>query len=110
MHDLLREGRPKDSLTSDAIAAVCRLLEEDQRLTIRQIEYIIHEEMCNPISPATVHHIVCDELAMKKVLSRWVSKQLTETYRNERMASAIDFFNTVRARREHHARTYSDWG
>ncbi len=49
------------------------------------------EEMCNPISRATVHRIVHDELAMKKVLSQWVPKQLTETHQNECMASAIDF-------------------
>ncbi len=51
----------------------------------------MHEEMCNPISHATVHRIVRDELAMKKVLSWWVQKQLTETHRNERTASVIDF-------------------
>ncbi len=47
--------------------------------------------MCNPISRANVHCIVCDELAMKKVSSQWVLKQLTETHLNERMALAIDF-------------------
>ncbi len=50
----------------------------------------MHEEMCNLISRATVHCIVRDELAMKKVSSRWVPKQLTETHRNECMASVID--------------------
>ncbi len=44
VHDLQREERPKDSLISDAIAGVCNLLEEDQGLTIRQIEYVMHEE------------------------------------------------------------------
>ncbi len=78
VHDLPQEGRPKDSLTSDAIVGVRSLLEEDRRLTIQQIEYAMHEEMCNPISRATVHRIVRDELAMKKVSSRWVLKQLTD--------------------------------
>ncbi len=91
VHDLPQEGRPKDSLTSDAIAGIRNLPEEDRRLTIQQIEYAMHEEMCNLISHATVHCIVRDELAMKKVLSRWVLKQLTETHRNECMASVIDF-------------------
>ncbi len=75
----------------DAIANVRSLLKEDQRLTIRQIEYAMHKKMCNLISRATVHRIVLDELAMRKVLSRWVPKQLTEMHQNERMASAIDF-------------------
>ncbi len=57
--------------------------------------------MCNSILHATVHRIVCDELAMKKVSSRWVLKQLIETHRNERMASAIDFL--TRYEQEGHA-------
>ncbi len=76
-HDLPREGRPKDSLMSDVIAGVCSHFKEDRRLMIRQIEYTMHKEMCNPISRVTVHHIVHDELAMKKVSSQWVPKQLT---------------------------------
>ncbi len=71
------------------VGNVRSLLEEDQRLTIRQIA--MHEEMCNPISHATVYRIVCDGLAMKKVSSWWVPKQLTETHRNECMTSVINF-------------------
>lgn len=36
--DLPREGRPKDSSTSDAVASVRSLLDADRRLTIRQLE------------------------------------------------------------------------
>ncbi len=78
VHNLLQEGRLKDSLTSDAIAGIRSLLEEDRRLAIRQIEYATHKEMCNPILRVTVHRIVRDELAMKKVSSWWVPKQLTD--------------------------------
>ncbi len=66
VNDLPQEGRLRDSLTSDAIASVRSLLKEDRRLTIQQIEYTMHEEMCNLISRATVHYIVRDELVMKK--------------------------------------------
>ncbi len=76
---MIYHERPKDSLTSDAIAGVRSLLKEDQRLTIRQIEYAMHKEMCNPISRVTIHRIMRDELAMKKVLSQWVPKQLRDT-------------------------------
>ncbi len=58
VYDLPREGRPKDSLTSDVITGIRSLL-EDRRLTIRQIEYTMHEEMCIPTSRATVHQMKC---------------------------------------------------
>ncbi len=91
VHNLLQERRLKDSLMSDAITSVYNLLEEDRKLTIQQIEYAMHKEMGNPISRATVYCIVLKELNINKVSSRWVPKQLTDTHRNERTASAIDF-------------------
>ncbi len=49
VHNLAREGRSCSSLFSDSIAGVCVLLVDDRRLKIRQLEWLMEMEMCNPI-------------------------------------------------------------
>lgn len=91
VHDRPREGRPKDSLTSDAIAGVRALLNDDILLTIRQMEQSMRHEMCNPVSRMTIDRIVKEELHFRKVCARWVPRELTTDHKNNRMAAAIEF-------------------
>ncbi len=91
VHDEMREGRPRDSLTSDAIAGVKALLDEDRRLTIRHLELLMKEEMCNPVSHMTIQRILHKELGFRRVCARWVPHDLNEQNKNNRMAAALDF-------------------
>ena len=68
VEDYLRTGRPKSSSIRTNIESIERVLDEDRRATVRQLE----ERTGFPKS--TIHRIIRDELEMTRVVARWVPK------------------------------------
>ncbi len=93
IHYLPMEERPRDLFTSDAVAGVRALLKHDRRLTIRQLEYLMEEEMCNPTSRSTIHHILSMELDVRKVCARRVPHMLSDTHEVLPVAAAVKFLS-----------------
>lgn len=59
-HDDVRSGRPSDSLTDDAIAAVRALLEENRRFTITDLHREMAERYLVDCSRTTIHRILTE--------------------------------------------------
>ncbi len=88
-----RSGRPSEAITADTINTVRALIEEDRRITTRQIEKFFIEVACDPISHGTICKIIQDELEMSKVCARWVPKLLTSEHTEKRMGAALAFLS-----------------
>ena len=67
-----RPGRPKTSVTKANIAAVKIVVEQDARLSVRDIA------SCTGISEGSVQTILKEHLDLGKVCARWVPHLLTE--------------------------------
>ena len=65
-----REGRPPSVVIPEKIDAVKALMDEDRRITVREIQQTLQ------MSNGTLHTIIHDYLGMRKVTSRWVPHQL----------------------------------
>lgn len=93
IHEQPRAGIPQNVLTSDAIAGVRALLDEDRQLTVRQIECLMKQLMCTDVSLSTIHSIIRDELNLSKVVvsARWVPRQLTVEHKTASSAAALNF-------------------
>ena len=72
------------------IQAVAELIEDDRRLTVREIS----EE--TGIPKTTIHDILVDDLQLKHVSARWVPHLLTDENRAERTRCAQEFFRMMR--------------
>ncbi len=91
VHDDTRDGRPRESLNDDSIAGVRALLDNDRRLTIREVELKMNSEMGNRVSRMTIARIIRDYLKLRKVSARWVPRDLTDEHKKNRMGSALTF-------------------
>jgi len=69
--DEFKEGRPKTVVVPETIDAVRELIMEDRRVTYREIEASLG------ISMTSIHKILHEHLAVKKVCSRWIPHNLT---------------------------------
>ena len=69
--DAKRSARPSDTVTWENIIRFSKLIDNDTRLTLRQI--------CNrtKISMGSVYTTMDRELGLSKLLARWVPKNLT---------------------------------
>ncbi len=81
IRDLPHEGRTCNFYTSDTIASMSLLLDEDKRLTICKIEKRIADELCAVISLSTIPLIISDKLQMKKkqilkTMLLWISRSV----------------------------------
>jgi len=65
-----REGRPNMAITDTTVATVRRLLDEDRRVTVRELEKSVG------ISDSSIVSILHDHLGMRKVSARWVPHHL----------------------------------
>lgn len=77
--DESREGRPKSAVLPENIDAVRELIKQDRHVTYREIEASLS------ISSTSVHSILHEHLAVKKICSRWIPHNLTITQKKERV-------------------------
>ena len=71
IRDASRSGRPADAATLENITRIQKLIENDRRLTIKQISKKMN------ISRGTVHTILHEEMGLSKLSARWVPKTLS---------------------------------
>lgn len=90
--DMARPGRPVDVATPAMISQVKVIVDEDRRLTIREIAETAQ------ISYGTVFKILHYHLNMTRVCSRWVPRLLTEDQKKARVQASEAFL--ARYRRE----------
>lgn len=64
-------GRPRSSASTENVKRVQALIEEDRRITVRDIAE------CMDMSTSTVHKILVEELQLSKLCARWVPRMLT---------------------------------
>ena len=72
LKDEVREGRPKTAVVSENIDAVRELIMQDRHVTYREIEASLG------ISSTSIHSILHEHLAVKKICSRWIPHILTK--------------------------------
>ena len=72
------QGDPSDTVTWENITRVSKLIDNDTRLTLRQI--------CDrtKISMGSVYTIIDRELGLSKLSTRWVPKNLTNQMKTSR--------------------------
>lgn len=77
--DEFKEGRPKSVVVPENIDAVCELIMQDRHVTYREIEASLG------ISMTSIHKILHEHLAVKKICSRWIPHNLTIDQKNTRV-------------------------
>ncbi|XP_064115144.1 protein GVQW3-like [Macrobrachium nipponense] len=82
-----RSGRPSTSRNKEFVENVCRIVEEDRRITINEIT----EEV--GISTGSVHTILTEDLAMRRVSAKFVPKLLVEQQKQLRLEIAQDLLD-----------------
>ncbi|CAK9815952.1 Histone-lysine N-methyltransferase SETMAR [Anthophora plagiata] len=77
--DEFKEGRPKSVVVPQNIDAVRELVMQDRHLTYREIEASLG------ITMTSIHKILHEHLAMKKICSRWIPHNLTNSQKRARV-------------------------
>ena len=90
VEDDTRPGRPKPSVTKANIAAVKIVVEQDARLSVKDIA------SCTGISEGSVHTILKKRLDVRKVCARWVPHLFTEEQKTQRLKCAREFLKTYK--------------
>ena len=90
VEDDTRPGRPKTSATKANIAAVKIMVEQDARLTVKDIA------SCTSISEGSVQTILKKRLDLRKVCARWAPHFLTEEQKTQRLKCARELLKTYR--------------
>ena len=80
--DSVRTGRPKSSRLKGNVELIERIMDEDRRVTIRELEERVG------IPKTTIHRIIREDLEMSRVVARWVPKLLSEENKRERVKSS----------------------
>ena len=81
-------GRPKTSVTKANTAAVKIVVEQDARLSVKDIA------SCTGISEGSVQTILKKRLDLRKVCARWVPHLLTEEQKTQRLKCARERLKT----------------
>ena len=87
IEDDTRPGRPKTSVTKANIAAVKIVVEEDARLSVKDV----HVASCTGISEGSVQTILKKRFDLRKVCVRWVPHLLTVEQKIQRLKCARNF-------------------
>lgn len=87
VEDEARSGRPATPSTAQVVENVRKALEEDRRLSLRQLEDTLG------IARTTLHRIVTDDLGMKRIVARWVPKLLTNEQKQTRVQVCRQLLN-----------------
>ena len=82
--------RPKTFVTKANIAAVKTLVEQDARLSVKDIA------SCTGISEGSVQTILKKRLDLRKVCTRWVPHLITEEQKTERLKCARELLKTYK--------------
>ena len=90
VEDDTRPGRPKNSVTKANIAAVKIVVEQDARLSVKDIA------SCTGISVGSVQTILKKRLELRKVCARWVPHLLTEEQKTQRLKCARELLKTYK--------------
>ena len=77
--DASRMGHPSTITTDENIEAVERIVMRDRQMSVRRVAYELG------VPKITIHEIMDNQLGMKKVCTRWVSKLLTPIQRSNRV-------------------------
>ena len=88
--DDTRPGRPKTSVTKAIIAAVKIVVEQDARLSVKDIAN------CTDISVGSAQTILKKRLDLRKVYARWVPHLLTEEQKTQRLKCARELLKTYK--------------
>ena len=83
-------GRPKTSVTKANIAAVKIVVEQDARLSVKDIA------SCTGISEGSVQTILKKHLDLRKVCARWVPHLLTEEQKTQCLKCARELLKTYK--------------
>ena len=81
-------GRPKSTVTKANIAAVKIVVEQDARLSVKDIA------SCTGISEGSVQTILNKRLDLRKVCARWVPHLLTEEQKTQRLKCTRELLKT----------------
>ena len=90
IEDDTRPGRPKTSVTKANIEAVKIVVEQDARLSVKDIT------SCTGISEGSVQTILKKCLDPRKVCARWVPHLLTEEQKTQRFKCARELLKTYK--------------
>ena len=90
VEDDTRPGRPKTSVTEANIAAVKIVVEEDARLSVKDIA------ICTGISEGSVQTFLKKRLDRRKVCARWVPHLLTEEQKTQCLKYARELLKTYK--------------
>ena len=90
VEDDSRPERPKTCVTKANIAAVKIVVEQDARLSVKDIA------SCTGISEGSVQTILKKCLDLRKVCARWVPHLLTEEQKTQRLKCARELLKTYK--------------
>ena len=90
VEDDTHPGRPKTSVTKANIAAVKTVVEQDARLSVKDIA------SCTGISEGSVQTILKKLLDLRKVCARWVPHLLTEEQKTQCLKYAQELLKTYK--------------
>ena len=90
VEDDTRPGRPKTSVTKANIASVKIMVEQDARLSVKDIA------SCIGISEGSVQIILKKRLDLRKRCARWVPHLLTEEEKTQRLKCARELWKTYK--------------
>ena len=91
VEDDTRPGMPKTSVTKANIAAVKIVVEQDARLSVKDIA------SCTGISEGSVQTILKKRLDLRKVCARWAPHLLTEEKKTQRLKCARELSKTYKS-------------
>ena len=90
VEDDTRPRRPKTSVTKAKIAAIKIVVEQDARLSVKDIA------SCTGISEGSVQTILKKRLDLRTVCARWVPHLLTEEQKTHRLKCARELLKTYK--------------
>ena len=90
VEDDTRSGRPKTSVTKANIAAVKIVVEQDARLSVKDIA------SCTSTSEGSVQTILKKRLGLRKVCAGWVPHLLTEEQNTQCLKCARELLKTYK--------------
>ena len=91
VEDDTRSGRPKTSVTKANIAALKIVVEQDARLSVKDIA------SCTGISEGSVQTILKKRLDLRKVCARWVPHLVTEEQKTQSLKCARELLKTYKS-------------
>ena len=90
VEDYTHPGRPKTSVTTANVAAVKIVVEQDARLSVKDIV------SCTGILEVSVQTSLKKHSELRKVCARWVSHLLTEEQKTQRLKCARELLKTYK--------------